>query len=179
MKPEISVGISDFRKLREEPGHYPFVDKSLFIRDVISGDEAMLFTRPRRFGKTLNQSMLYYYFSCNEQDTAKLFDGLQIQEAGERYTQEQGQYPTISITLKSVEGETFSLAYGKLMTAIVKCYEQFAYLLTEGALASHQVGYFNRILSKKAPQDEFETSLSQLITWLHNYHLCKISRKVA
>ena len=171
MKPEISLGISDFRELREEPGHYPFIDKSLFIRDVISGDKAMLFTRPRRFGKTLNQSMLYYYFSCNEQDTAKLFNGLKIEKAGERYTAQQGQYPTIAITLKEVEGENFYALLKKFSTRMADSYRKFSYLAAiEGLLDEYEQSYFKKILSEQAEKHELEVSLLRLTGWLcHHY----------
>ena len=170
MKPEISMGISDFRKLRKEPGRYPFVDKSLFIRDVISGDEAMLFTRPRRFGKTLNLSMLYYYFSCTEKDTTKLFDGLQIQEAGERYTLEQGRYPTIFLTLKDLEGNNFNEVYDTFKELIAECYEKHNYLLASDSLSEDEKNNFRKLKSATAPRSLVVHSILLLSKWLQKYH---------
>ncbi len=150
---------------------YVFVDKSLFIKDIIdSGDEAILCTRPRRFGKTTNQSMLYYYFSCTEKDTAQLFDGLKIQKAGECYTKEQGKYPTIFITFKNIEAESFSEAYGKITGLISKCYKQFDYLLDGDFLDEHEIALYNRIRKKQATQAEVEMSIGQLSSWLQSYH---------
>ena len=85
------IGISDFRNLRERKNY--FVDKTMFIKDIIDDQSAVtLITRPRRFWKTLNMSMLKYYFDCSIKDTAKLVEGLKIMEQGEKYTSKQGEY---------------------------------------------------------------------------------------
>jgi hypothetical protein len=165
------IGVSDFSKLRTNLNN-TYVDKSLFIRDIIDrGEEVTLITRPRRFGKTLNLSMLKYFFSCNEAHSAQLFDGLKIREAGEEYWQEQGQYPVIFITLKSVNGKDFATAYGKMAGLVAKCYREFAYLLTaEGILDENEKKFFQRITEETATQSEVEDSIHRLTRWLHKYH---------
>ena len=88
------VGVDDFKKLRER---YYFVDKTKFIQELIdSHSDVTLITRPRRFGKTLTMSMLYYFFTNeNAEENRKLFDGCAIAGAGERYMAEQGKMPVV------------------------------------------------------------------------------------
>ena len=81
----IGIGESDFKALRVK--NYYFIDKSLFMKDMIdNSSKVALITRPRRFGKTLNMSMLKYYFDCKTADNEELFKGLKIMEQGEKYT---------------------------------------------------------------------------------------------
>ena len=90
----IGIGVSDFKMLRVRDNY--FVDKSLFIKDIVDNQSnVILITRPRRFGKTLNMSMLRYFLDCNKKDTVKLFEGLKIMEQGEGYTSKLGAYPCI------------------------------------------------------------------------------------
>ena len=164
------IGESDFKNLRMNLATY--VDKSLFIRDILDrADAVTLITRPRRFGKTLNLSMLKYFFSCNEENSAQLFDGLKIREAGGDYWQEQGQYPVVFITLKSANGKDFSTAYDKIAGLLAECYREFAYLLTaEGILDENEKKFFQRITEETATQSEVENSIHRLTRWLHKYH---------
>ena len=90
----IGIGISDFKMLRLRNNY--FIDKSLFIKDVIDNQSGVaLITRPRRFGKTLNMSMLRYFFDCTRKYTDELFKGLKIMEQGEEYTSKLGGYPCV------------------------------------------------------------------------------------
>ncbi|MBQ8699122.1 MAG: AAA family ATPase, partial [Schwartzia sp.] len=100
------VGVDDFKKLREE---YYFVDKTKFIRELIDGHrDVTLITRPRRFGKTLTMSMLYYFFTNeNAGENRKLFNGTEIAAAGEAYMAEQGTRPVVFLTLKDVKMNTW------------------------------------------------------------------------
>lgn len=96
----IPIGIDDFKKLIEQ-GNY-FVDKSLFIKEIIDdASEVKLITRPRRFGKTLNLSMLKYFFEKTDKDNSILFNDLKIWQQGDRYISEHGKYPVVAITLKA------------------------------------------------------------------------------
>ena len=107
----LPIGYENFKKLISED--YYYVDKTLFIKELLDNKTMVnLFTRPRRFGKTLTLSMLKYFFEDgydlrgNKEDYKHLFDGMKIMEAGERYTKHMGKYPVISLTLKSGKQST-------------------------------------------------------------------------
>ena len=101
-KKKIPIGIEDFKRLIDK-GCY-FVDKSLLIQDILdSGADVHLFTRPRRFGKTLNQSMIQYFFEKQETDNSYLFEGLNISRAGEEYMEHQGKYAVITLSFKGMK----------------------------------------------------------------------------
>ena len=102
----IGIGESDFKILRTKD--YYFIDKSLFIKHILDNNSKIaLITRPRRFGKTLNMSMLRHFLDCNQKDSRKLFEGLKIMEQGEKYTEKLGANPCIYITMKDVQGDNF------------------------------------------------------------------------
>ena len=132
MKLRLPKGISNFKELRTidaDTNPYTFVDKSMLIRDVIDDTQVLLFTRPRRFGKTLSLSMLYYFFSCTEEGTADLFKGLKIADNKDFCAKHQGQHPTIFITFKEVKSDDYETAYEDIKLRIAECYLQFDYLL--------------------------------------------------
>lgn len=118
----ISIGRQDFEKIRTNNNFY--IDKTDFIREWWeSEDDVTLITRPRRFGKTLNLSMLRYFFedTGNAQENERnreLFRGLGIMEAGESYTGQMCQYPVMNLTLKSAKQENYETAYYMLRSAI-------------------------------------------------------------
>ena len=98
---KLPIGVDDFKKAIEE--NYTLVDKTLFIKDIIDdAAEVVLITRPRRFGKTLNMSMLYYFFSMANEDRSHLFHNMAI-EKEKKYRKEQGKYPVIFLTFKAVK----------------------------------------------------------------------------
>lgn len=106
----IPIGVEDFKELVNK-GYY-FVDKTLMIKDIIDIKSSVnLFTRPRRFGKTLNMSMIQRYFEKTEEDNAYLFDGLNISKAGEKYKEHQGQYPVITLSLKSMKQPSYEYSF--------------------------------------------------------------------
>lgn len=93
----LPVGIDDFEKI--VTGDYFYVDKTLFIKDLLDmKGEVNLFTRPRRFGKILNMSMLRYFFEENPEKVSRIFQGLNIMDAGEKYLDHMGKYPVIMIS---------------------------------------------------------------------------------
>ncbi len=107
---KIPIGIEDFAEIIRKNCY--FVDKTLMIRDILdSSAKVTLFTRPRRFGKTLNISMLQRFFEKTENDNSYLFDGLNITKAGKQYLAHMGQYPVISISLKGMKQPDFETAY--------------------------------------------------------------------
>ena len=110
MNKKIPIGIEDFAEIIRRNCY--FVDKTLMIRDILdSGAMVTLFTRPRRFGKTLNMSMLQRFFEKTGNDNSYLFEGLNIMGAGEQYLAHMGQYPVINISLKSMKQPDFETAY--------------------------------------------------------------------
>ena len=115
----ISIGMEDFKEIINKNGY--FVDKTRMLQQLLdSNSKVTLFTRPRRFGKTLNLSMIRRFFEDERMadgttvDNRKLFDGLAISRCGEKYLQHQQQYPVISLSLKSAKQPNYELAYGML-----------------------------------------------------------------
>ena len=102
----IGIGISDYKMLRLRNNY--FIDKTMFIKDIIDNQAGViLITRPRRFGKTLNMSMLRYFFDCDKKDSKELFEGLKIMKQEEKYTSKLGAYPCIYLTLKDLDVSKF------------------------------------------------------------------------
>lgn len=107
---KIPIGIEDFAEIINRNCY--FVDKTLMIRDILdSGAKVTLFTRPRRFGKTLNMSMLQRFFEKTDSDNSYLFNGLHISDADEKYLAHMGQYPVITLSLKSMKQPDYNMAY--------------------------------------------------------------------
>ena len=124
MKQPLPIGIDNFEKLISE-GYY-YVDKSLLIRELLDlKGEVNLFTRPRRFGKSLNLSMLRYFFEDTGEEernrhNRELFSGLKIMKAGSRYTAQMSSCPVINLTMKSAKQPTFASAFFKLKDVIAE-----------------------------------------------------------
>ena len=132
MKKRVSTGIDNFKKLIDK--NYYYVDKTMFIEDVLS-DDVMLYTRPRRFGKTLNMSMLYYFFSNKEKGNAYLFDGLKVSKNKE-ILKYQNQYPVIFLTLKDLSRENMGLQVDKFKAMIARLTENYSELIESPYLSS-------------------------------------------
>ncbi len=129
MMKRINVGYEDFKRLIERGCYY--VDKSLFVRDIIQEDSTvMLFTRPRRFGKTLNMSMLYYFLS-NTEKSKRLFTNLNIgKEEDGQYLKYLNKYPTIYITLKDLKNfRNYDMFLESLRLMLAGAFEKYRYLL--------------------------------------------------
>ena len=106
----VPIGIEDFKEMIDKD--YYFVDKTLLIKELIDNlAKVQLFTRPRRFGKTLNMKMIQRFFETTPESNAYLFDGLAITKAGEKYMKEQGKYPVIFLTLKELGTSSFEKAF--------------------------------------------------------------------
>ena len=132
---KLPVGIDDFRKLRES--HFYYVDKTRLIEQLLlNWSEVTLFTRPRRFGKTLNMSMLKSFFDIGTDKT--LFDGLYISGNKELCDEYMGKYPVIFLSLKGVEGSSFDDARYMITELIGKEAERFRFL--ERSEAPYQQG---------------------------------------
>ena len=143
-KKRLPVGIDDFTKIRN--GNYYYVDKSLLIKDIIkAGSEVTLFTRPRRFGKSLNMSMLKNFFSVNG-DKA-IFDGLEISKDKDFCDRYMGKYPTIFISLKGVSGMSFEEAVNRMRTLIGDTASQYKFLLESSSLDKEEKESFARLVA--------------------------------
>jgi len=170
---KIPIGISDFKKLREN--NFFYIDKTLFIKEIIEASaEIILITRPRRFGKTLNLSSLRYYFEKTALSNASLFKGLAILNQGEEYIQKQGLYPVIFLTFKDVKERTWGDCYCKLQETIQAEYLRHDYLLTEDCLKAQEKLYFEAIINLTGSQSDYENSLKNLTKYLERYHRQKV-----
>ena len=162
---KLPVGIDDFRKLRESDFYY--VDKTKLIEQLLqSWSEVTLFTRPRRFGKTLNMSMLKSFF---EIDTDKsLFDGLYISKNKELCDEYMGKYPVIFLSLKGVEGLDFSSARRMLCTIIERETNRHYYLKTSDALTEEDRAQFAKML--QGNESNIEDSIRMLSQLLYKHY---------
>ena len=186
---KLPIGVSDFKKVIE--GDYYYVDKSLFIKEVIdSGDSILLLPRPRRFGKTLNISMLGYFFDCcpitwaPESDTptlttettpldksnAHLFTSLAISQAGPEYLDKMGQFPVIFLSLRDVKDDTWRSCFNKLKELIQDEYLKHDYLLDSPLIKPAEKEYYKKIISLKGTQANYESSLKRLLVFLTRYY---------
>ena len=166
----LPIGTDDFKKLISE-GYY-YIDKTLFIKELLDKKgEANLFTRPRRFGKTLNMSMLRYFFEDmgNEKNNAenkKLFDGLEIMSAGEKYLSHMQKYPVISLSLKSAKQPTWELVYESLKEAIGNEFQRHNGILSQLQIDTDREK-FNRLQKQKGEPGDYITALAFLSKCLH------------
>ena len=144
----IGLGESDFRALRTMKDYY--IDKTMYIKDIIDNrSKVILVTRPRRFGKTLNMSMLRYYFDCSQKDNKELFEGLKIMEQGEEYTSKLGYYPCIYLTLKDISEVNYPNMILNLKTAVSDMYLEHIYLLDSDKIYPFEKEQIKDILSYK------------------------------
>jgi len=163
------VGLDDFRRVREE---YYYVDKTDFIRQLIDGHaQATLITRPRRFGKTLSLSMLYYFFTNKDAEANRaLFEGSNIEKAGERYMAEQGSRPVVFLSLKDIKERDFDGMLSGFAELSKRVYYGFRYLLEEDILTAGEREVFQAILDLKARLSDLQYSLSNLTDYLKRCH---------
>ncbi len=157
----IGIGVSDFKMLRVRKNY--FIDKSLFIKNIIDNQSSIvLITRPRRFGKTLNMSMLRYYFDCTQKDSKELFKGLKIMEQDEKYTSKLGYYPCIYMTLKDVTGIDYKSMLTALKTEMTELFIEYAELLNSKKLLDIEKEMFKTVLNLKANDIELRNAVKLL-----------------
>lgn len=168
-KINLPVGISNFKKIRED-GYY-YIDKTNLIQKLLvpKPAEVTLFTRPRRFGKTLGMNMLAHFFDIQE-DSRKLFQGLKISENRELCENWMNQYPVVLLSFKNVDGLEFETAYGKLESVIAELYKSHYYLKDSEKLNEFDKDIFYRIAAKKADTEEVMNSLFKLTHMLNLYY---------
>ena len=174
-KKKIAIGVEDFKRIIDKNGY--FVDKTLMIQKLIESEAMVtLFTRPRRFGKTLNQFMIRRFFEDEitekgeKVDNGYLFDGLKITECGEEIMKHSQQYPVIFLTLKSAKQPTYELAYAELKKRIYEEFDRHQYVLGKGVLSKTEELRFQEILSLKAEEDLYTDALGFLSKCLFKYH---------
>ena len=168
------VGESNFRTLiehRDVNGKpYLFVDKSLFIKDIIDdSSEVVLITRPRRFGKTLNMSMLHHFFAkeLNNKSTGTLFENLKISQYS-KYMKYQGQFPVVFLTFKGIKSGTFKASYEDLCKLIRMAYLEHAKpILSSLNISDQEKRYYEQVLEGKAPDTDMRSALKDLTTYLN------------
>ncbi|MEG1749865.1 MAG: AAA family ATPase, partial [Tannerellaceae bacterium] len=158
---KLPIGISDYKKIISED--YYYVDKTDFIRQVIDeGSEITLLPRPRRFGKTLNLSMLRYFFERTEGNVYRpLFASKQIEQWKE-YDKYQGKYPVIFITLKDCKGETFESTLEKVADELQKEFIRHKYLLAASTMEPDYRPVFEALCGHRATQSQMENALRLL-----------------
>ena len=163
--PTLQISIDDFKRHRDS-GAY-LVDKSRLIREVLDGSHALLLPRPRRFGKTMNLSMLRHFFELSDEETGYLFDDLAI--AGDREAMaHQGQYPTVFLTLKDVQGADWETARAGIVQELSGLYRDFDYL-ADGLRPEERESY-EAICHRKADAATLQRSLRDLVTYLYRHH---------
>lgn len=175
MKKPLAIGVDNYKEIIEQ-GYY-YVDKTLLMRGILDKKgKVNLFTRPRRFGKTLAISMLKTYFEKEYTrdgvlvDNSRYFEGKKILDAGERYTAEMGQYPVISLSLKSAKQPDFETAYVCLMNEIGREFDRHNYVAESDALTEKEKNRFLQIRDQKADYAINVTALQFLSFCLEKYH---------
>ena len=175
----LPIGIDNFEMLITR-GYY-FVDKTLLIKDLLDNKAAVnLFTRPRRFGKTLNMSMLQYYFEDRRDeftgekiDNSYLFEGLNIKVEGEKYTKDMGKYPVINLSLKSAKQRSLDLAFQCIREEISNEFKRHKYII-ESDLLKAEKEHFMKIVNNDKDMSLYITALKFLSDCLNKYHNEKV-----
>ena len=164
----IGIGVQDFAKLREENLFY--IDKTSFIKEWWeSGDDVTLITRPRRFGKTINMSMIEKFFSLNYAGRGDLFEGLFIWQE-EKYRKLQGTYPVISLSFAGVKEENYEKTRKKICQILTDLYVQYIFIKDSDALVDTDKRYFERMLLSEVDDTDATYALYKLSNFLYRYY---------
>ena len=156
----LPIGISDYVRAQSE---YYYVDKTLLIKDFLDKKPFVsLFTRPRRFGKTLNMDMLRVFFEISDEDTSKYFIDKEIWKCGEGYRAHQGKYPVIFLTFKDVKFDTWEATLEKIKAILQEEYGRHQELVTSDKLSKYEKEYFAKILDCTANEVELTSALEKL-----------------
>ena len=167
MARKVAIGVQSFRELREKNAFY--IDKTAFLKEWWEGlDAVTLITRPRRFGKTLNMSMLECFFSNKYEGRGDLFEGLSIWE-DETYHKLQGTYPVVFLSFAGVKQTTYENTKGLINELIVKLFIQYEWLLKDGRFTDKDRDFYRQV-SGNMPDVVASLSLNTLCEWLHRYY---------
>lgn len=164
----LPIGISDFRNAVT---NYYYVDKTLLIRDFLDRKvQVSLFTRPRRFGKTLNMDMLRVFFECSDEDTSIYFQDKAIWNCGENYIRYQGKYPVIYLSFKDVKYRTWENTFENISALLSMEYDRHRYLLESESCSETEKRYFRKVLDREASEVELADALKMLSKMLSEHH---------
>lgn len=164
----LPIGISDYVRAQEE---YYYVDKTLLIKEFLDKKPLVsLFTRPRRFGKTLNMDMLKVFFEISDKNTSKYFADKNIWQCGEEYRSHQGKYPVIFLTFKDVKFDTWDVTIDKIRGLLQEEYGRHQELLNSDKLSQYEKEYFTKIFSATANEVELTSSLERLSKMLASHY---------
>lgn len=156
----LPIGISDYVRAQSE---YYYVDKTLLIKEFLDRRPLVsLFTRPRRFGKTLNMDMLRVFFEISDEDTSRYFADKAIWNCGEEYRAYQGKYPVIFLTFKDVKFDTWEATIDKIRGLLQEEYGRHQELLDSDKLSQYEKIYFTKILDSSANEVELTSALERL-----------------
>ena len=168
----VGIGIQSFDKVREN--QYFYIDKTLFIKEWWeSGDDVTLITRPRRFGKTLNMSMVEEFFSFDYAGRGDLFEGLSIWEE-EKYRRMQGTYPVISLSFARVKETNYADTRERICQIIRNLYIKFSFLKDSGVLEEADKAYYERILADTVSNTDLTAAIYQISGYLYRYYGKKV-----
>ena len=172
MANKVGIGIQDFLELREN--HNFYIDKTAFIEEWWeSCDSVTLITRPRRFGKTLNMSMVEEFFSVDYAGRGDLFEGLSIWEK-EKFRKLQGTYPVISLSFARIKENNYEATKEKLCQILTNLYIKYSFVRDSDVLTDADRLFFDRILSLEMKESDATSALHQLSNYLYRYYGKKV-----
>ena len=166
----LPTGIENFKTMIDKSAYY--VDKTNFIENVLS-EQVVLYTRPRRFGKTLNMSMLYYFFSIKERENSYLFDGLNISKNKDAL-KHQNKYPTIFISLKEMKNLTFDVQISSFSNVIYELLEKNLEILSSDQLSDTTKDILNKLHNRSSCVEDLKISLRVITNALYTYYQQKV-----
>ena len=166
----LPTGIENFKTMIDKSAYY--VDKTNFIEDVLS-EQVVLYTRPRRFGKTLNMSMLYYFFSIKEKENSYLFDGLNISKNKDAL-KHQNKYPTIFISLKEMKNLTFDAQISSFSNVIYELLEKNLEILSSDQLSDTTKDILYKLHNRSSSIEDLKISLRVITNALYTYYQQKV-----
>lgn len=166
----LPTGIENFKTMIDKSAYY--VDKTNFIEDVLN-EQVVSYTRPRRFGKTLNMSMLYYFFSIKEKENAYLFDGLNISKNKDAL-KHQNKYPTIFISLKEMKSLTFDAQISSFSNVIYELLEKNLEILSSDQLSDTTKDILNKLHNRSSSVEDLKISLRVITNALYTYYQQKV-----
>ena len=169
-KTKLPIGVSNFKDIIEK--NYYYFDKTKFIENILEdGSQVKLFTRPRRFGKTLNMSMLKYFFDVkNKDENRKLFEGLHISKS--EYFDMQGNFPVISVSFKKYQEKDWKNGFDMIKDIISGLYDEFEFVKEK--LSARKKKKFDSILMEKANLANWKNSLADLSNYLYDFYGKKV-----